>query len=72
MDVFYLFSDGFRDQFGGSNSQKFTMNRFKYLLKDIHHTNMNSQKAMVESTFNDWKGKQRQIDDVLLIGFRLE
>ena len=68
----YMFSDGFRDQFGGSNSQKFGMKRFKYLLKDIHHAPIGNQHTTVVKTFDDWRGVQRQIDDVLLIGFRLE
>jgi len=68
----YMFSDGFRDQFGGSNGQKFMMRRFKHLLKDIHQDSLNSQLQVLTRIFDDWVGKNRQIDDVLVIGYRLE
>lgn len=68
----YIFSDGFRDQFGGSNSQKFMMKRFKHLLADVHSHPMETQQQIISKTFNDWIGQNSQIDDVLLIGLRIE
>lgn len=68
----YMFSDGFRDQFGGSNGQKFMMRRFKHLLKDIHQDSLYSQAQVLSRIFDDWVGRSRQIDDVLVIGYRLE
>lgn len=68
----YIFSDGYRDQFGGSNGQKFMMKRFKQLLADIHSHPQNTQAEIVEQTFEDWIAEENQIDDVLMIGFKVE
>ncbi len=69
---FYMFSDGYQDQFGGKHDGKFMKKRFRQVLKDIHREEMKTQKQLLESGFMRWKGKRQQIDDVLVIGFKLE
>jgi serine phosphatase RsbU (regulator of sigma subunit) len=69
--VAYLFTDGFRDQFGGSENQKFMSKRFTRLLLEIHQLPMAEQKQKLETAFEEWKGKNEQTDDVLVIGVRL-
>lgn len=75
-DIFYLFTDGFTDQFGGekvgNRIKKFTSHKFYTLLEDIHHLSFSEQKNIVESSFLAWKGKENQIDDVLVMGFKYE
>ncbi len=66
--TFYLFSDGFQDQFGGENVRKFMIKRFRSLLFDIHEQPMPEQKNTLETTLQNWMGDQRQIDDILVIG----
>ncbi len=68
---YYLFSDGFHDQFGGPHDRKFMSKRFYELLCSIQHMDMKSQKKHLESVFDEWKGDKQQIDDVLIIGFRI-
>ena len=70
-DCFYLFSDGFIDQFGGEFEKKYMSKPFKELLVKIHSQPMSKQKEILGLTFNDWKGKLTQVDDVLIIGFRI-
>ncbi|NOZ46100.1 MAG: SpoIIE family protein phosphatase [Chlorobi bacterium] len=70
-DTFYLFSDGFVDQFGGEKGNKFKTKAFKQLLLDIHSKPMPEQKEELNSTFENWRGKHDQIDDVLVIGIRI-
>lgn len=67
--IFYLLSDGFQDQFGGSNDKKFTTKRLKELLASIYHLPLDEQQNVLEQTINQWQGKSKQIDDVLVIGF---
>ena len=43
-DIFYLFSDGFIDQFGGENGKKYRSRRFKHLLLEIHKKPLEIQK----------------------------
>jgi serine phosphatase RsbU (regulator of sigma subunit) len=70
-DMFYLYSDGFQDQFGGANGKKMLSKNFKQLLLSIHHLPMFEQKAQLEQAFNQWKGDERQIDDVMVLGFKI-
>ncbi len=69
-DMLFLFSDGFADQFGGPNGKKFKYKAFRELLISGSHLPMLDQKLRIMTTFNDWKGNQRQLDDVLICGFR--
>lgn len=70
-DVFYLFSDGYPDQVGGENRQKFRLNAFRDLLLDIHQQPMEEQKDVLANKLTDWMGEYPQIDDILVIGFKL-
>ena len=70
-DAIYVFSDGFPDQFGGVKGKKYKYSSFrKSLLANFHHP-METQKQLLETEFNDWKGDLEQIDDVCVIGVRV-
>ncbi|MFI5164704.1 MAG: PP2C family protein-serine/threonine phosphatase, partial [Bacteroidia bacterium] len=70
-DLFYLFTDGYCDQFGGEKKRKFMFKRFKELLTDIQHLSIGEQKSILESTHKEWRGELEQVDDILVIGFKL-
>jgi tetratricopeptide (TPR) repeat protein len=70
-DIFYIFSDGFQSQFGDEKNEKFKINNFKKLLSNINLLPKQEQKQILENTFNNWKGKRDQTDDVLVIGIRI-
>lgn len=70
--TFYLYSDGIQDQFGGKENRKFMPKRLHQLLSDIHKLPFSAQKEELEKNIDDWQGKVSQIDDMLLIGFKLE
>ena len=70
-DVFYLFSDGYADQFGGIHGKKFKTRNVKNLLLSIQHMSMNEQKEHLNKTIEEWKGEIPQIDDILFIGMRI-
>jgi serine phosphatase RsbU (regulator of sigma subunit) len=69
-DIFYLFSDGYADQFGGNENKKFMYRRFRYLLLTIHRFPFKDQRAILEENFRTWIGKNEQVDDIMVIGFR--
>lgn len=69
-DVIYSFSDGYTDQFGGSEIKKFKFRRFRHLLLSIHKLPFEEQKQRLFETYNDWKGINEQVDDILIIGFK--
>ncbi len=70
-DTFYIFSDGFADQFGGEKGKKFKYKPFKQLLLDIQDKTMKEQEAILAQTFEEWKGKLSQVDDILVMGIRI-
>ena len=68
----YMFSDGFQDQFGGDENCKFLIKRFRKMILNNFHLDFAEQRSIYEIKFNDWKGENKQIDDVLLIGFKIK
>jgi len=70
-DTFYLCSDGYQDQFGGSQNRKFMSKNMKELFLKIHHEDMDFQKNTLDQTIEKWRGEEEQIDDILVIGFRV-
>ena len=70
-DTLYIFSDGFIDQFGGDAGRKYMAKPFKRLLAEIQTSPMDEQKFILNETFDTWRGKYNQIDDVIIIGIRV-
>ena len=70
--MIYLFSDGYRDQFGGPNNTKFMSRKFNDLLLSIHQLPLQEQKEILDKTIEEWRGNQNQTDDILVMGIRLE
>jgi serine phosphatase RsbU (regulator of sigma subunit) len=70
-DSFYLFSDGYSDQFGEKTKKKFKHIHFKEILESFAGMPMIKQKEELENSFNDWKGNCQQIDDILVFGFKI-
>ncbi|HRB40702.1 MAG TPA: SpoIIE family protein phosphatase, partial [Bacteroidia bacterium] len=70
-DTIYLFSDGYADQFGGEHGKKLMTKKLKEILVSIQHLSMNEQKIYLQNYFNEWKGNNEQVDDVLIIGIRI-
>jgi tetratricopeptide (TPR) repeat protein len=69
--LFYLFTDGFADQFGGPKGKKFKYKQLEELLISIAHESMENQKQILSNTLNNWKGNLEQVDDVCVIGVRI-
>lgn len=70
-DLFYLLSDGYSDQFGGPKNSKFMMVNLKKLLLDIQHLPLNTQQSILQEKFEEFKGNEKQVDDILIMGFRV-
>lgn len=67
----YLFSDGYMDQFRGSDRKKFGIQKFKGLILENQLLSMQKQKELFVIALEEWKGNAQQIDDILVIGLRL-
>ena len=71
-DMIYMFSDGYYDQFGGDEDTRFLKRNFKALLKEIHLLKMPEQKQKLEENYVKWLGKNEQVDDILVMGIRID
>ncbi len=68
---FYLFTDGFADQFGGPNGKKFKYKQFSDLLIKNNNLSQSQQADIINKSFLDWKGDLEQVDDVCVIGIKI-
>ena len=68
-DKFFLFTDGFADQFGGPKGKKYKLKQLEELLLRTHDMPFEQQNFTINQSFVDWKGNLEQIDDVTIIGF---
>jgi serine phosphatase RsbU (regulator of sigma subunit) len=70
-DMIYLYTDGYADQFGGPKGKKFKYKQLNDLLMDMHQKPLSDQKEKLSEMFTDWKGQLEQIDDVCVVGIRV-
>ncbi|OJJ17106.1 hypothetical protein BKI52_30810 [marine bacterium AO1-C] len=69
--TFYLYSDGYPDQFGGPQGKKFLKKRFREMLHQMATLPMEQQHQHLDAQLNDWMKDEEQIDDILVMGVRL-
>ena len=70
-DCFYLYSDGYIDQFGGEKGKKMKLSKFKDILLSNYTKEMDLQKNEIKKSFESWKGNSEQIDDVCVMGIKI-
>ncbi|MBI4645556.1 MAG: SpoIIE family protein phosphatase [Bacteroidia bacterium] len=78
-DTFYMFSDGYADQFGGENGEKIKLQGLKKILCSISQKPMFEQREILNNKFEQWKSfinpetdqSYEQVDDVLIVGFKI-
>ena len=68
--TYYLFTDGYADQFGRAD-KKLMKKQFKAILETIQSLSMPEQEQYLSDFFEAWKGDKEQTDDVTVIGIRL-
>ncbi len=69
--TYYLFSDGYSDQFGGDYGRKFLKKNLKKLILDIQGVPVKQQKDLLDKRLVDWMGDMEQVDDILVMGIRI-
>ncbi len=67
---FYLFSDGYADQFS-PDDKKVMRRKFKDIVLSNQHLSMHQQHEQLAAFHTTWKGPMEQTDDVLVIGIRI-
>lgn len=71
-DQLYLFTDGFADQFGGEKGKKYKSGALKKFLVKIKDVSPEKQEKLISEEFQRWKSNQEQIDDVCLMGVKVD
>lgn len=69
-DTFYIFSDGFPDQFGGKDGKKLKSSGFRQVLLQAANKSPGQQREWISEYLQNWIGTLEQIDDICLIGVR--
>lgn len=69
--TYYLYSDGYKDQFGGPQMKKLASKAFKETLIKTSKLMMNGQANYLGRFIKDWQGNNSQTDDRMIIGFKL-
>ncbi len=71
IDQIFLATDGYSDQFSGSNGKKLMISKFKELIKSQAESTCEAQETFLKDYFYSWMGKEPQTDDVLVLGVKL-
>jgi len=71
-DTFYIFSDGYISQFGGTRRETYKTKRFQELLLSIQDKSMQNQRQILNDTIVEWQGNNQQVDDMLVIGIKVK
>ena len=68
--IYYLFSDGYIDQFGGPRGKKLKQTGFQKKIKEISNESLDDQLVILETYFDEWKAGFDQLDDVTIIAIK--
>jgi PAS domain S-box-containing protein len=71
-DKIYLYSDGYKDQFGGEKGRKYQSRNFLKFLGEIENHPMDKQKELLLNEHKEWKGSENQLDDITIFGVKLK
>ena len=70
-DSIFIYSDGFSDQFGGSDGKKFSSKRLKDMFVRISSLDSEAQYNQIDSIFRDWTKNEEQLDDICIVGVKI-
>ncbi|WP_066758875.1 SpoIIE family protein phosphatase [Crocinitomix algicola] len=70
-DLFFLYTDGLQDQFGGPKRKKLMPHRVKSFLLENKDLPYEKQRERLVNAYEEWKGELEQIDDICIWGFRI-
>ncbi len=75
-DIVYMFTDGIVDQFGSldnsGKNKKFKRINLAKLLVNIQPLELSLHQEKIKEMFHQWKGTNEQIDDVTIMGIKID
>ena len=70
-DQLYISTDGFADQFGGSEGKKFQKSQLKQIIALNQSLPLDDQLAALNTALREWMNGRNQLDDVTVLGVRI-
>lgn len=70
-DVFYIYSDGIKDQTGGNSGFSYGNKKLLELLKNVHTKDFDTQKNDIIETITLYQGENIRKDDITMLGFMI-
>ncbi len=67
-DWFYLYTDGYADQFGGEKGKKFKYKQLEQLIFENYKKSPSQQHSILSTSIIQWRGVLEQVDDITVIG----
>ena len=69
--TYYMLSDGLQDQLGGAKNRKLNRQGLESLLGKAYQFDINQQEALIAENISGWRAENKQIDDILVVGFKV-
>ena len=70
---YYIYSDGYQDQFGGPEGRKYMTKAMRRKLVEISEQPMQKQGRILHEDITNWMGTDHeQVDDILVIGLSIK
>ncbi len=70
-DWIYLYTDGYKDQFGGEKGKRILHKKFLNILLEIYQLNPEQQKSHLYNFLSEWKKGYEQTDDITILGIKI-
>ena len=70
-DVFYLFSDGYPDQFGGPEKKKLKITGLFDILEEVNGLGIDEQEDIINCRIIKWQAQYPQTDDILFMAVQV-
>ncbi|MEZ4722422.1 MAG: two-component regulator propeller domain-containing protein [Flavobacteriales bacterium] len=70
-DMFFIFTDGYADQFGGDRGKKLKYKPMKRLILSLSGKFTDQIHKALDEHIESWRGELEQVDDICVIGVRV-
>jgi serine phosphatase RsbU (regulator of sigma subunit)/FixJ family two-component response regulator len=70
-DKFYIFSDGYTDQFDEQDKKRYSSKQFRELLLKYNTVPVSELKDLLGQEWLRWRGSNQQTDDILVLGIQI-
>lgn len=70
-DILIIGTDGYSDQLSETDKKRYGRKKFEKLLRENAGTGMELNQNILKESYEAWRGKTQQTDDITIIGFKI-